>query len=139
LASGGLMGMPGVPPASTNCPAGSVPPVPSTESVAVQGGVLGLEGTSARQIWMQVFGACRGSPVPVISVPPTSTPPVITGPPGVGVGLTVAVALGVCVSVTVGVRVGVPVGVAVGVRVGVAVVVCVGVAVGVSVGEAVDV
>src|SRR5512144_1673543 len=128
--------MPGMPPASTNRPAAFVPPVPSSVSAPVHGGVLGIDGTAARQISMQVFGVGRGWPVPLTRIEPAATPPVIAGATGaaVVVALGVAVALGVCVGVPVGVVLGVAVGVAVGVPVGVMLGVALGVAVGVLVG-----
>src|SRR5512143_2641779 len=133
--------MPGKPPASTNRPAAFVPPVPSTVSPPVHGGVLGMHGTAASQISMQVFGVGRGWPVPLTRIEPAATPPVMAGATGaaVVVALGVAVTLGVCVGVAVGVAVGVLVGVPVGVCVDVAVGVCVGVSVGVDVGVCVGV
>lgn len=93
--------MPGRPPESTNVPDAFVPPVPSTLSAPVHGGVLGMDGTAAMQISMQVFGVGRGAPVPFTRIEPVSTPPVITGAPGTGVMLGVAdkVCVGVALAV----------------------------------------
>src|SRR5215475_582325 len=118
LASGGLIGMPGIPPLSTNCPAPFVPPVPSTVSAPVHGGVLGIDGSAAIQISMQVFGVGRGTPVPLMRPEPTSLPPVITGATGSGVAVCVGVAVSVAVDVVV------LVAVCVAVRLAVAVALC---------------
>src|SRR5262249_36663854 len=92
--------------------------------------MLGMPGSAARQISMQVFGVGRGAPAPLTRLEPDVTPPVMMGPGGVGGLVGGRVFVAVAVSVTVAVAVAVAVSVAVPVSVAVAVTVAVAVGVG---------
>jgi hypothetical protein len=114
----------------SNSPNAFVPPVPRRISSFMPPSITPLWPT--HQISSK-GGGILGAPWPNTLVDPGTTPPVITGTAGVGVGVTVGVGVIVGVAVMVGVEVGVLVAVAVGVTVGVAVVVGVAVLVGVAV------
>jgi hypothetical protein len=110
-------------------PVGPLAPVPITASGAVQGGVLGMAPTTARQIWMVAQFA---EAVPSTCVSPGCAAGVSTGAIAVAVAVKVATGVGDVV-VGVAVLVAVPVAVAVSVAVGVQVTVSVGVSLGAGV------